>query len=383
MSTYLFITGNHPYLSIAELYGRYPKADFQFNADGFVIMESDFEIDQAEFNRLGGSLKCANILYESGRDGLINAISELLLAHYKDTKLDYGLSIYGYPEKQLRPILLELKKELKKKEIKSRFINNEFQNISAAQYKSIKGKGLEVIAAKTDNEFLIGETVGMQDIDFYSKRDYGKPFRDMQMGMLPPKLAQILINLSGVDGKIWDPFCGSGTIIMEGLLMGKEMLGTDISESRVEGAKRNIEWLKNEFDIKSDAELIVHDATKLLDKKFDAIVFEGDLGIPHNKYIDPSKLEEVVDHLDELYVRFFENLKTMKCNKPIVCALPFLRTYNSGEVDLGKTIQKIEKMGFKRTPLLPDVIQKPDMFVLKYIREDQAVGRAIYRFQMI
>jgi tRNA G10 N-methylase Trm11 len=381
VSTYLFITGNHPYISIAELFGRYPKAEFQFSADGFVIMESDAEIDQSEFDKLGGSLKCADVIYESGRDGLINAISELLTTHYRDSKLDYGLSIYGYPEKQLRPILLELKKELRKKEIKSRFINNEFRNISAAQYKSIKGKGVEVIVAKADEGFLIGETVGVQDIDFYSKRDYGKPFRDMQMGMLPPKLAQILINISGADGKIWDPFCGSGTIVMEGLLMGKEMVGTDISESRVEGAKRNIDWLKNEFNIESDAELFVHDATKPIDKKFDAIVFEGDLGIPHNKFIDPRKLEGVIDQLDDLYVRFFQNLKSMKCDKPIVCALPFFRSHETGEVDLGKTIQKIEKMGFKRTPLLPDVIQKPDMFVLKYIREDQAVGRAIYRFQ--
>ena len=381
MSTYLFITGNHPYLSIAELYGRYPKADFQFNADGFVIMESDAEIDQAEFDKLGGSLKCANILYEAGREGLINAVSEILLAHYKGSKLDYGLSIYGYPEKQLRPILLELKKELRKKEVKSRFINNEFLNITAAQYKSIKGKGVEVIVAKTDEGFLIGETVGMQDIDAYSNRDYGKPFRDMQMGMLPPKLAQILINLSGIDGKIWDPFCGSGTIIMECLLMGKEMLGTDISESRIEGAKRNIDWLKNEFNIKPDAELFVHDATKPLDQKFDVIVFEGDLGIPHNKFIEPQKLSAVINYLDGLYVRFFENLKAIKCHKPVVCALPFFRTHNGGEVDLGKTIQRIEKMGFKRTPLLPDIIQKSDMFVLKYIREDQAVGRAIYRFQ--
>jgi tRNA G10 N-methylase Trm11 len=365
------------------LFGRYPKADFQFNADGFVIMESDAEIDQSEFDKLGGSLKCAEVIYESGRDGLINAISELLISHYQNTKLDYGLSIYGYPEKQLRPILLDLKKNLRTKEIKSRFINHEFQNISAAQYKSIKGKGVEVIVAKADEGFLIGEAVGVQDIDFYSKRDYGKPFRDMQMGMLPPKLAQILINISGADGKIWDPFCGSGTIIMEGLLMGREMLGTDISESRVEGAKRNAEWLKKEFKLKANAEIFTHDATRPLDKKFDAIVFEGDLGIPHNKFIDPQKLDDVIDYLDRLYVRFFENLKAMKCDKPIVCALPFFRMYKSGEADLGKTIQKIENMGFKRTPLLPEIIQKPDRSELKYIREDQAVGRAIYRFQMI
>jgi hypothetical protein len=35
----------------------------------------------------------------------------------------------------------------------------------------------------------------VQNIDGYSERDYGKN-RDMQIGMLPPKLAQIMINIS-------------------------------------------------------------------------------------------------------------------------------------------------------------------------------------------
>jgi len=77
----------------------------------------------------------------------------------------------------------------------------------------------------------------VQDIENYSKRDYGKT-RDMEVGMLPPKLAQMMLNIaaschactprginsygrnlskkdSGISSKtgmtnikVYDPFCG-------------------------------------------------------------------------------------------------------------------------------------------------------------------------------
>ena len=35
------------------------------------------------------------------------------------------------------------------------------------------------------------------------------------MGVLPPKLARMMINFTALrDGVIWDPFCGSGTILI-------------------------------------------------------------------------------------------------------------------------------------------------------------------------
>jgi tRNA G10 N-methylase Trm11 len=203
----------------------------------------------------------------------------------------------------------------------------------------------------------------------------------MKMGMLPPKLAQILINLAGAPGKIWDPFCGSGTLVMEGLLMGRDMMGSDIKPEHVEGAKKNIEWLIHNYELKiKNYELFVHDATYPLKANFSAIVFEGDLGIPHTQLIQTDRIKTIIHYLDDLYIRFFANLKYMQCKTPIVCALPFFRLKDGQELNLGKTIEAIEEMGFKKTQLVPDNVNNADRFVLKYSREDQAVGRAIYRF---
>lgn len=389
MSTYIFIPGNNPPLSIAELNARYKDVGVEKIGEGFIVIKTDAAIDQNEFDRIGGFIKVAEIIMESSQNKLMNNLTDILASYYQGKKLDYGISVYGFPEKQLRNILLNLKKELKKNDIKTRFINNNFTNISAAQYKSIKNNGLEIVIIKSDGEYYIGKVVGVQDIDAYSKRDYEKPFRDMQMGMLPPKLAQILINLTGSCGKIWDPFCGSGTIVMEGLLMGITMIGSDINIERVNGAKKNVDWLKKEFKITSHADLFAHDATKPIDRQFDAIAFEGDLGIPHSKSIHPDKLQSIMDELDNLYVRFFENLKLMKCKAPIICALPFYRLRDGKEFDMEKTIERIEKMGFARMCFCdnnPNTEKHFSAFkntnILKYSRQDQAVGRAIYKFRL-
>ena len=368
MSTYIFITGKHPELSIAELKTRYPKHKALVAGEDFVVIDLPKSIDQSEFNQLGGFIKAAEFIKEVKKDALVEGLADVLKSHYQGSKLDYGLSLYGMSENQLRSILLKLKKKLKSDGIKSRFINNQFKNISSAQYKSISKKGIELIVISNKGRATIGHTVAVQDIDAYSKRDYDKPFRSMQMGMMPPKLAQILVNLIGAKGKIWDPFCGSGTLIMEGVLMGHDMVGSDINPKHIEGAEKNMAWLKSEFKVSSTAKLLTHDATKPFKEAFDAIAFEGDLGVPHNQSIKSDYLEEIAKGLDELYIKFFENLKAMKCKVPIVCALPFFRLHNGREVELN-CVGEIEKMDFKKT------------LHLKYSRANQAVGRAIYKFE--
>ena len=380
MSTYLFVLGKHRSLSIAELFMRYPDGELQALGQDFAVLDLSGKIGQKDLDALGGSIKIGRVIPAEPGENSMETLATALSGRYTGTKLEYGVSVYGMPERQLKTVLIGLKKVLRAADIKSRFINNNFQNITAAQYKSIFGKGVELLVAKDGGRQWVAETVGMQDIDAYSKRDYGKPFRDMKMGMLPPKLAQILINLTGVSGKIWDPFCGSGALVMEGLLMGHAMIGSDIHAERVEGAKKNVEWLRKEFGVSATAELFTHDATKPHAKSFEAIAAEADLGMPHSQQIRPDILNKIMSDLDQLYLRFFENLKAMGRKVPVVIALPFFRSANAPSLDMGRTIQSIERLGFKRTPLLPEMLRGEDRFCLKYSRPDQAVGRAIYRF---
>lgn len=80
-------------------------------------------------------------------------------------------------------------------------------------------------------------TLACQDIDSYTRRDTGKS-RDMIVGMMPPKLVQMMLNLSlDSDMKnpgIYDPFCGLGTTLIEAANMGMTRIyGSDLSKEMV------------------------------------------------------------------------------------------------------------------------------------------------------
>ncbi len=367
MSTYIFILGKGRELSLAELEARYPDGEFTIASSDFAVLDTKQKIDQSEFDKLGGVIKAGEVVSESGKNNLPDELVRLLTSRHTGGKLNYGISLYGWSEKHLRSLLLDLKKKLRKEGVSSRFANQNFINISTAQHKGLKKKGIEMIVAKDGDRFLIAEVIAVQDIDAYSERDYEKPFRDMKVGMLPPKLAQIMINLAGDGQKIWDPFCGGGVLVMEGLLMGHEMMGSDIDLRALEGAKENVAWLGEKADLFS------HDATRpIKDKKFDAIVCEGYLGPPQTRVRSADELKPLIKELDKLYVGFFNALKEIKFKGPIVIALPFYLLRDGVELDLNLTVKNIEKLGFKLNPK-----------ILKYARPDQMVGRGIYRFSLL
>lgn len=368
MSTYIFILGKDSELSVAELQAQFPSLKILLQSDSFVVLDLDKDIDQKIFDKLGGQVKLGEVLGVCEKQELKSKIADYLEKNHDSGKLNYGLSLYGLSEKNLRPLLLDLKKEFKRRGVSSRFANQNFLNLSIAQHKGLKGK--EIIVAKHGADFYAAEVIATQNIDAYSKRDYKKPFRSMKVGMLPPKLAQIMINLAGDVSTVWDPFCGGGVLIMEGLLMGHKMLGSDIDVMTLEGAKRNVDWVKKEFNLKSQVDLFVHDATKPIpDKKFDAIVFEGYLGPPQSNLKPKKAFEPLVQELTDLYVRFFERIKQSNFKGSVIIGLPFFRT-REGDLSLDQVMKKVEVMGFKID------------LNLKYARRDQLVGRQVLRMKL-
>lgn len=61
-----------------------------------------------------------------------------------------------------------------------------------------------------------------------------------------PKLARAAANLAGVPpgGVLYDPFCGTGGLLLEAGLLDCRVLGSDIDERMVHGAKRTLEHYK-------------------------------------------------------------------------------------------------------------------------------------------
>ena len=159
-------------------------------------------------------------------------------------------------------------------------------------------KALDLVCIWAQGGWWVGVTRTVQDIAQYSRRDFGIPKPDPVSGMLPPKLAQTMLNIglrSDRKRAIYDPFCGNGRILLEGALMGLTVRGSDISHAQVEASQINLDWLAREYALgQPDPESVWQaDATRGPGRSIKApfvIVSEPYLGKPLRGPLHPQRL---------------------------------------------------------------------------------------------
>lgn len=325
---YYFILGNNSALSTMELISVLKPRKYKLLAPDFLLIELSQEIEATSLiERLGGVIKIGQIknslsLFEFKYKAL-SACFKLALdksTQVASGKFNFGLSNYSNKLNIDRNLGLQLKNEFKKKQISSRLVTSREKNLSSVvieQNKLIK-KGVELVFAIDDNQVLIGETLAVQPFKSLSYRDYNRPARDDKSGMIPPKLAQIMLNLAQVQDKgdmIIDPFCGSGTIITEAMLMGyNSLLGSDKSAKAINDTRRNIDWIRQQYEIKDvKVKLLVKNSLDL--SKFvktasvSAIVSEPYLGPQRGQLDFASVLSELEDLYNRSISEFYKVLK--------------------------------------------------------------------------
>ena len=326
---YIFHLGKHPDISIAELHSILPDITIQKMKDQVAYTE-DAIIPQEIQKKLGGVMMISQVIEKfshiPGREEVISNIMKYINSNSDTEKrIQIGCS---FEQQHLKRIAFDIKKQLQKKNIRCRVItgNPDINTAHIIREKLTSPNGIHTqIIEDTHTTYLI-RTCSIHNIDAYSYRDYKKPFRDMKMGMLPPKLAQIMINLAGNETKtLLDPFCGSGTVLIEGLLLGKHIDGSDWNQEYFEGCKKNIDWIQARYHFDYIPTLTLMDAKKVhqINKLYDAIVTEGYLGPTYSK--DPSLEEQTktFKELKHLYEEFFKQVvMILKNNGKIIITIP-------------------------------------------------------------
>jgi len=399
MNLYAFELGRIKELSIAEIKSLLGEESVEEVINNYAIVRTEHELTQNLQDRIGGTIKIIRILEENStppnnpsqfEQVLQDHIKAILFSYVRNKntsgKTIFGVNIINIPGDSkliLKNLLNFSKKFLKASTIPSRFINKPWSNTTSAQvYKSkILAKGLEIslIYSQKSNKIYVGHTKTIQDIDSYSYRDYKKPKRDAHLGMLPPKLAQIMINLAQDSTKpisevIYDPFCGTGTVLSESLLMGKDAYGSDIQEKMAQASKENCEWIAKKFHINPDRafDTFTSDASQLkqenIPENLSAIITEGYLGKPQSSIVPKEKRDEIIDELSELHLSWLSNIRPLiKPGTKIVMCLTAFNTHDGIEHISGfDTIAS--KAGFKiqqkYTYFRPDQIILRDIVIL-------------------
>ncbi|MCP8314119.1 MAG: hypothetical protein H3Z53_07095 [archaeon] len=120
---------------------------------------------------------------------------------------------------------------------------------------SLKNPQKMVIGIVFDNYLLLGFTDYIDRKIWRLRRPRARPF--FHPSALYPKFARGLVNLSHVkEGEIiLDPFCGTGSILIEASIVGINTIGIDVSMKMCKGAMNNLKhyMLESLGIINSDA----------------------------------------------------------------------------------------------------------------------------------
>lgn len=374
----LIILGRQPKLSLAELETLFGADSLKPSDKNYTLLKEN--VNKVEFNRLGGSIKLCKILTKVDSSDW-NIISEKLLKYIPDQiinipegKIKFGISVYGLKisPKAINATGLAIKKACKQKNRSMRVIPNKGLELNSAQIlnnKMTDELGMELVLAVYGEQTIIAQTTAVQDIDAYAARDQKRPARDARVGMLPPKLAQIIINLSGAKTGdiVLDPFCGTGVILQESLLMGCYAYGTDIEARLVDYTRTNLNWLIEPAEHK----LATGDATNYQWNTFDKLACETYLGRPFSTEPSPDKLREVIRDIDTIHKKFLKNLASQTKSGFRMCiAVPaWFTKYGIKHLPI---IDQLPELGYTRMSFVHT--SNKDMI---YHREGQIVGREL------
>jgi tRNA (guanine10-N2)-dimethyltransferase len=126
----------------------------------------------------------------------------------------------------------------------------------------------------TDHKLVFGLRLAeIQPKPFVERRPRKKPF--FHPSAMNAKLARCMVNLAHAKSgeTVLDPFCGTGTTILEASLIGCRAIGTDVQRRMANGTRRNLAH----FGLTAEA-VLVADARKLPFTQIDCIVTDPPYG---------------------------------------------------------------------------------------------------------
>ncbi len=401
------ILGRQPELGLAELESIYGPAVLRTAGKQAVVVDVDPCL--LAFDRLGGSVKFCKLLTTldttEWRDieTFLIQVSPGHSERLPEGKLLLGLSTVGFkvPLKQMEATGLSIKKAVRKTGRPVRLVPNKTPELNAAQviHNKLTGpNGWELVFIRDGSKTIVAQTVKVQDIESYTRRDRERPKRDAKVGMLPPKLAQIIINLAvgqlpeetlsnicdipagqeiplpRLGKQLLDPFCGTGVLLQEAALMGYDVYGSDLEQRMVEYSEANLGWLGEHYRLPPVCCRVEQgDATSHTWKEpIDIVAAETYLGRPFTRQPDAETLAQTVADCNLIIKKFLKNISPQLRKGTRLClAVPAWQIKQNQFKHL-PLIDQMGDLGYNRVSF--EHIRDEQLL---YYREDQIVARQL------
>lgn len=396
---YTFFLGTNPILSASEVARYLARHNTAYGisriTNAYIRIETD-SLPERIGDELGGTIRITKDIatwnHMPEAEEIISALTPLPATWVM------GLSILS-GSSSVKKLAMSIKKAARTHNSKVSFIEPKGSSLNAAQVlfnRLTHEPNMDLSIIRIADTYILIKTIHMQNIANYELRDTSRPARDARVGLLPPKLAQIMINLAEPNPitTVYDPFCGMGTILQEAWLMGFSATGSDASERMITASGKNLDWMANQFPVKKDArpEVFLHDVREafpdtLIEKNL-TIVTEPFLGTPLTHPLSSPEIEIFHNKIIELYTLFFQNIRViLKPGATLLILLPCPKGPDGFSPLPRSFIDEMSAIGYRKKQLVPEAIASHfpagTSDTVLYARPDALVAREVTLWETI
>jgi tRNA G10 N-methylase Trm11 len=379
MKKYIFLLGTNQDLSLAELESVFAAGKITPLSAGAVFVETKTALTPSEIiDCLGGTVKILEYLADLPKGSEVKQLEKYFIDFISEQGLDKVKLAVSEVGRDHLPKLdaMSIKRGLETYGTKVRFIDGQRSGLGAAIL-SHQHSVTEYYLIEAADKIISAKTLAVQDIDEWTLRDRSKPYSDRKKGMLPPKLARIMLNLAvgerilqndNSDIRVYDAFCGSGTVLLEAALDGFSVVGTDLDVKAVLGTGENLDWLGETYSLTISSKLVTGEVSNIkadqIGGQVDYLVTEPFLGKPTPKIRD---LTGIFRGLEKMYLGAFKNwTRLLKKGSTVVVVLP--RVAQGGKVfDLHAFLDKIKAFGYTMSSEKSYLYSRPGAIVEREI----------------
>jgi tRNA G10 N-methylase Trm11 len=291
-----------------------------------------------QINELSGAHKCAPIVthLDSPSGDLTDLVKTML--PYLEDKSNVSLSGYGIGEDEYDDLVRSMLDGIREAGLKKVRLLRPPGNELISEH-VLTREAIDVVAFPYHDGFGLGPTAWVPDSASMRWRGTGKPKPHPDIA-LSPRLARTLVNLAGLKPgqTVLDPFCGSGTILIEAYGKSLRCLGLDSRPSRVQEARENIRWSLGGIDARG-YDIRKGDARELprilRGTKVDAIITEPLLLPRLDARPKTATAEVMVEESAEVYNDALASMaESIHSDGRIIVVVPVVQTMDGDEVTL-------------------------------------------------
>lgn len=357
---YYFFLGNTPDLSLLELQTLY-LGEFELSTPSIASFAG--ELDLSSLPRLGGTRKVATQLAIVSLKDLTAKLTQLI-------SLDpaKNIALTDYADLGMERTVFHTIKDNLDRSIRFVSLETTEHELLMLSHQHVA----EFNLLPHDKDIVIAKTVWIYDSEDWVSRDRNKPYRDIKRGMLPPKVARIMVNLATrgrTDITVADPFCGTGTILSEAIMVGCNAIGSDTNPEAVTGTISNLSWLTSTPQLPTtNYQVLEANATHFdqVVKSVEVIATEPYMG-PLLDERNPSslaKIKNIAKGLNKLYLGAFKSFhKTLPVGGRVVMSIPTFHVYNREIATI--SIDSLTALGYNYISAVP--YSKPGGIVIRNI----------------